>query len=61
MENQQIGTLTRNDRICMALIVAKFHQGGFFIKCFDNGADLSARQTFLGPIGNQCDHVQHGQ
>jgi hypothetical protein len=40
------------------LVVAEFHEQGFFIKLFYDRADLAAGKTLPGKVSQQCHHIQ---
>jgi hypothetical protein len=58
MQNEQFDTWARRNSICVALLVAKFHERSFIVELFDDSTDLSARKSLRRKVCQQCHNAQ---
>lgn len=58
MQNQQVRARATDDSIGTAVLVAEFDENRGVVNRIDDGADLSSRQAFCRPVGEQRDNVE---
>ena len=61
MQDEQIRARAGRDRVGTTLVVAELHEQSFFVKPFDDGADLPACEPLCGKVGRAIRHIQNGR